>query len=258
MHFSACYGTITQVILMRDYTEHERCDSLEINGYHIWQNKKLFCFGIDAVLLSSFVKLNKNDSVVDLCSGTGILPFLFLARNQVEKVHAVEINAYMCSLMSRSAKLNNCESGLNIINADLNKLDDKLTSGSFDVVTVNPPYEKAGCGIACSQPEREAARREIFCTLDDVVRVSARLLKHRGRLYIVHRPSRLCDLMCSLRANGLEPRLLKLVYSSIDTKPVLILAEAVKGAGEDLKVDTPIIIYDKDGELTAQVRQMYG
>ena len=243
---------------MGQFIDQERCDSLQISNYHIWQNKKLFCFGIDAVLLGSFTHLKVNDSVVDLCSGTGILPFLFLAKKQVSEVFAVEISPYMCSLMLKSARQNKCEDKLHIINEDLNKLEGKLNCSSFDVITVNPPYQKVGCGKSCNHPERESARSEIFCTLDDVIRVSAKLLKHRGRMYMVHRPARLCDLMCSLRVYGLEPRRLRMVYSNPESKPVFVLVEAVKGAGNDLKVEAPLFIYNKNGEYTDEVLQMYG
>lgn len=235
----------------------ERMDELNIRGWQICQNSGLFCFGIDAVLLAGSARLNSGDRVCDLCSGSGIVPFLFLARDDAERVTAVEYFDYFCTLMQKTAAHNGCSERIDIVNCDIKEIDKHLPRAGFDVVTVNPPYEKNGHGIDCPNPVKNAARRETLCDINDVARAAAYLLAPGGRLYMVHRPSRLCDIMCALRSNGLEPRTLQSVKSHADDPPNLILICAVKGAPPYLKVQKDMCIYNSDGSYTEESSRIY-
>lgn len=235
----------------------ERIDELNINGYKIYQNPDLFCFGIDAVLLTGFVKIKKNDNYIDICSGSGIIPFLMLARNDVERATALEYFDYFCELMSKSANMNGCTNRLDIVNCDLKRVDEHFKKATFDVLTVNPPYEKNGHGIDCPDPIKNAARREVLCNIDDIVKSAGYLLKTGGSMYMIHRPSRICDIFCALRNGGFEPREMQLVQSKRDSVPNLVLIHAIKGAPPYLKVLKNMIIYNDDGSYTKECNKVY-
>lgn len=237
--------------------QFERIDELNINGYRIYQNSKLFRFGIDAVLLAAFAKIRKKDRVIDLCSGSGIIPFLYLARNDVKSVTAVEYFEYFCTLMRKSAKLNGCEDRINIVNADIKNIAEYFPKSSFDVLTVNPPYEKNGHGIDCPNEIKNAARREVLCDIEDVVAAAHHLLETGGAMYMIHRPSRLCDIFNALRSGGFEPREVQLISSKQGSVPNLVLVSAVKGAPPYLKVLPNMVIYNEDGTYTKESSKIY-
>ncbi len=234
-----------------------RLDELNINGYKIYQDPERFCFGIDAVLLAGEAVVKKTDNVCDLCSGSGIIPFLFLARGDVEKVTAVEYFEYFCNNMQKSAELNGCADRLNIVNADIKEIDKHFKKSIFDVVTVNPPYEKNGHGIDSSDYMKNAARRETLCDIDDVCAAAAYILKTGGKMYMVHRPSRMCDVLCAMRKYKIEPRTVKLVQSKKDSAPILMLVEGIKGAPPYLTVQKNMIIYNDDGSYTEESSRIY-
>lgn len=235
----------------------ERLDELNINGYKIYQNPDLFCFGIDAVLLTGFAKVKRRDRYIDICSGGGIIPFLKLARNEVLHATAVEYFDYFCDLMKKSAEVNGCTDRLDIVNIDIKNVAEHFPKSSFDVMTVNPPYEKNGHGIDCPDPMKNAARREVLCDITDVAKAAAHLLETSGHLYMIHRPSRICDILCALRENGLEPREIQLVQSKADSVPNLVLVHAIKGAPPYLKVLKNMIIYNDDGTYTKESNKVY-
>lgn len=237
--------------------ENERIDELNINGYKIYQNTKLFRFGIDAVLLAAFAEFSKKDKLIDICSGSGIIPLLYLARGDVENITCVEYFEYFCNLIKKSAHLNGCEGRIDVVNCDIKNIADHFPKSTFDVLTVNPPYEKNGHGIDCPNEIKNAARRETLCTIDDVVKAAHHLLKTSGRMYMIHRPWRICDIMNSLRNGGFEPRRMQLVSSKLGDAPNLVLIEAIKGAPAYLKVLADMIIYNDDGSYTKESSQIY-
>lgn len=244
---------------MDNFTQekYERIDNLNIDGYRIYQNSKLFRFGIDAVLLAAFAEISKKDKVIDLCSGSGIIPFLYLARKDVEKITAVEYFEYFCNLMKKSAALNGCQDKIDIVNADIKNISEHFPKSTFDVLTVNPPYEKDGHGIDCLSQIKNAARRETLCNIEDVVKAAHHLLKTGGKMYMIHRPSRICDIMNALRNGGFEPRVMQLVSSKEGSVPNLVLICAIKGAPPYLKVLPNLIIYNEDGSYTKESSKIY-
>lgn len=237
--------------------QFERIDELNIDGYRIYQNAKLFRFGIDAVLLTGFAEIKKGERVIDLCSGSGIIPLLFLARKDTHHVTAVEYFEYFCDLMRKSAVLNGCEDRLDIVNADIKEIEKHFKKSTFDVLTVNPPYEKNGHGIDCDNPVKNAARRETLCDIRDVANAAKYLLETGGRLYMIHRPSRMCDALCALREAGIEPRTVQLVQSKQGDIPTLVLISAIKGAPPYLKVLPNLTIYNDDGTYTKECNKVY-
>ena len=241
--------------------EGERIDDLERNGYGIIQRRDGFCFGMDAVLLSGFARVRKGESVVDLGTGTGIIPILLEAKTEGRHFYGIEIQEQVAEMASRSVLLNGLEDKIDIINADLRtviKEKQLFRPGSMDVVTSNPPYMKGQHGLVNPGEAKAISRHEVCCTLKELCAVAAALLKSSGRFYMVHRPQRLPEIISELKAVKLEPKRMKLVHPYIDKNANMVLIEAVKDAGSECIVEKPIIVYKADGSYTDEIYDIYG
>lgn len=239
--------------------ENERIDDLECNGLKIIQNKNKFCFGIDSVLLSDFAKdIKSNSNIIDLGAGTGIISILLCEKIKPNKIVSVEIQEDMCEMMERSVKLNKLENKIEIINADIKELDEKLETNKYDAIITNPPYKKAESGIMNKKECEYISRHEVLCNLEDIIKVSYKLLKSGGSLYMVHRPERLADIMYYLRKYKIEPKLLRLIQPKESKEPNILLIKATKNAGQFLKIQKPMIVYKENGEYTEEVLKIYG
>lgn len=235
----------------------ERVDDLHRNGYVIIQDPKRFCFGIDAVILSGFAEVKKGEKVMDLCTGTGIIPILLEAKTEGSHFTGLEIQEESVEMARRSVRLNGLEDKVTIDFGDVKNTEALYRASSFDVVTVNPPYMNEGGGLKNGYSPKTIARHEVLCSLDDVVDAAARLLVPQGRLYMVHRPHRLTDIMVTLRNHRLEPKRLRFVHSYADREPVMVLVEAVSNGKPMVKVMPPLIIYKEDGEYTGEIMKIY-
>ena len=235
----------------------ERVDDLHRNGYVIIQDPKRFCFGIDAVILSGFAEVKKGENVMDLCSGTGIIPILLEAKTEGSHFTGLEIQEESVEMARRSVRLNGLEDKVTIDFGDVKNTEALYRASSFDVVTVNPPYMNEGGGLKNGYSPKTIARHEVLCSLEDVVDAAARLLVPQGRLYMVHRPHRLTDIMVTLRNHRLEPKRLRFVHSYADREPVMVLVEAVSNGKPMVKVMPPLIIYKEDGEYTGEIMKIY-
>ena len=235
----------------------ERVDDLHRNGYVIIQDPKRFCFGIDAVILSGFAEVKKGENVMDLCSGTGIIPILLEAKTEGSHFTGLEIQEESVEMAKRSVRLNGLEDKVTIDFGDVKNTEALYRASSFDVVTVNPPYMNEGGGLKNGYSPKTIARHEVLCSLEDVVDAAARLLVPQGRLYMVHRPHRLTDIMVTLRNHRLEPKRLRFVHSYADREPVMVLVEAVSNGKPMVKVMPPLIIYKEDGEYTGEIMKIY-
>lgn len=238
--------------------EGERVDNLHRDGFRIIQNEKLFCFGMDAVLLTGFAKVREGENVLDLGTGTGIIPILLAAKTKGESFSGLEISEKSVDMAVRSVALNGIEDRVSIVQGDIKKAGELFAPASFDVVTSNPPYMTENHGLVNQDLEKAAARHEIFCTLEDVVSAAARLLKAGGRFYMVHRPFRLAEIIRALSEHRLEPKRMRLVYPYADREPNMVLIEAVRGGRPRMTVEKPLIVYQAPGEYTREVLEIYG
>ena len=236
----------------------ERIDELQRNGYRIIQDPDRFCFGMDAVLLSGFAAAQKGDRVLDLGTGTGIIPILMEAKTQAQEFLALEIQEESADMARRSVALNGLEEKIRVITGDIKKADQYFQAASFDVVTCNPPYMIGQHGLVNPQAPKAIARHEVLCTLEDVVKQAAHLLKPAGSLYLVHRPFRLAEIISRLISYKLEPKRMRLVYPFVDKEPNMVLLQAVRGGKSRMTVEKPLIVYEKPGEYTEEIRQLYG
>ena len=236
----------------------ERVDDLQINGYKIIQHPDKFCFGMDAVLLSAFATVNEGERVLDLGTGTGILPILLEAKTEGEHFTGLEIQSESAEMANRSVILNNLQDKIDIIEGDIKEASKIFGKASMNVVTSNPPYMTNHHGLKNPNDAKAIARHELLCSLEDVVRETSALLKQMGRCYFVHRPFRLVEIITLMRQYKLEPKRMRLVYPFVDKEPNMVLIEGVKGGGPQLTVEKPLIVYDAPGEYTKEIYEIYG
>lgn len=238
--------------------EDERIDDLQRNGYRIIQKKKGFCFGMDAVLLSGFARVKEGEVAVDLGTGTGIIPILLEAKTEGKHFTGLEIQEEVAEMASRSVALNGLQDRVAIVRGDIKEASQLFGKASFDVVTSNPPYMNDQHGLKNPQEMKAISRHEVLCTLDDVCREAAALLKPGGRFYMVHRPHRLAEIISALKEYKLEPKRMKLVHPFIDKDANMVLIEAVRGGRSMMKVEAPIIVYKEPGVYTDEIYTIYG
>lgn len=238
--------------------ENERIDDLERNGYHIIQDTKRFCFGMDAVLLSGFARVKEGAHVLDLGTGTGIIPILLEAKTKAEHLTGLEIQEDSADMARRSVLLNGLEDKIDIVTGDIKEAESLFDAASFDVITCNPPYMIGKHGITNEGNAKAIARHEILCTLEDIVSQAAKLLKPGGNFFMVHRPFRLAEIMTVLQAYKLEPKRMQLVYPFVDKEPNMVLIEGLKGGRPRITVEKPLIVYEKPGVYTSEIYDIYG
>lgn len=237
---------------------NERIDDLERNGYRIIQDPERFCFGMDAVLLSGFAKVKDGATVLDLGTGTGIIPILLEAKTGAAHLTGLEIQADSADMARRSVRLNGLEDKIDIVTGDIKEAEKWFGAASFDVITCNPPYMIGQHGLKNPEDAKAIARHEILCTLQDVVSQTARLLKPGGSFFLVHRPFRLAEIMVTLREYKLEPKRMQLVYPFVDKEPNMVLIEARRGGRPRMTVEKPLIVYRGPGEYMPEIYDIYG
>lgn len=235
----------------------ECLDDLQ-NGLFIIQKQNGFKFGIDAVLLADFAKNARSSATLDLCTGTGIVPILLSKKTDTQQIFGLEIQEDIAEMAQRSVQYNNLNERVYITGGDLNNAPCIYGRGKFDKITCNPPYMKCGAGLQNDTDTKSVSRHEIMCTLDDVLRVSRELLISKGRFFMVHRASRLADILCTMRKYRIEPKQLRLVHPSPEKAPNLVLVEGMKDGGEELKILPPLYVYDSDGNYSEEINKIYG
>ncbi len=236
-------------------SDREKIEELGIKGYKIIQSKDGFCFGSDAVLLAKFARVGRRGRVLDLCTGTGIIPVLLCALYEPASVDAVEITPWVADMASRTVRLNSLQGVITVHNADLADAPSLFGKRRFDVVTCNPPYMPAGGGLVNPNDDLAVSRHELRCTLDGVVKSAADCLKMGGRLFMVHRADRLCDVFSAFRRHNIEPKRLAVVYPRSSAPANLILAEGLLGGRPQLKIEKPVFMYDDAGRYIQNVTE---
>lgn len=238
--------------------EKERLDTLQRNGYVIIQNPEKFCFGMDAVLLSGFAKAGKGSRVLDLGTGTGIIPILMEAKTKALHLTGLEIQEESADMARRSVQLNGLTGKIDIVTGDIKEAGRLFPAASFDVVTCNPPYMIEQHGLTNPDAPKAIARHELLCTLEDVLQAASVLLKPGGHFYMVHRPFRLAEILTGCVQHKLEPKRMQLVYPYVDKEPNMVLLEAVRGGRPRMTVEKPLIVYQAPGVYTPEIYDIYG
>ncbi len=236
----------------------ERVDDLQRNHLRIIQNGEKFCFGMDAVLLSGFAKVKQGERVLDMGTGTGIIPILLSAKTEAEHITALEIQEESADMARRSVAMNELQKKIDIITGDIKEASALLGRAVFDVVTCNPPYMNDQHGLKNPELPKAIARHEVLCSLEDVVREASAVLKPNGRFYMVHRPFRLAEIFTVMQKYKLEPKAMRLVHPYIDKEPNMVLIECLKGGKSMIKIAPPLIVYKEPGVYTQEIYDVYG
>jgi tRNA1(Val) A37 N6-methylase TrmN6 len=235
----------------------ETLDDLQ-NGYSIIQKADSFRYGVDAVLLSDFAEIRKTHSVIDLGTGTGIIPILIYAKKKPAEITAVEIQKDMAEMAERSVRFNGLQSHIKVLNMDLKDAPGLLGKARYDCVVTNPPYVKKECGINNPSETKAIARFEIKCSLEELLSTAKELLKPGGKLFMVHRTDRLADIIYEMRNSGIEPKRIRFVHPSIGKRPNLLLIEGARGGNRELRFLDPLYIHDENGNYTEEIYRIYG
>ena len=238
--------------------DRERIDDLQNNGLKIIQDPDRFCFGMDAVLLSGFVTAGKGDRLLDMGTGTGILPLLLSVKTPCEHLTGLEIQEESADMAGRSVALNGLQEKIDIVTGDIREAGSLFRPASFDLITCNPPYMIADHGLQNPEAPKAIARHEVLCSFDDVARAAGRLLVPGGKLFLVHRPFRLSEILVTLTEYKLEPKRMRLVYPYVDQEPNMVLIEAVRGGKSRMTVEKPLILFEEKGVYSREVRENYG
>ncbi|HJD04789.1 MAG: tRNA1(Val) (adenine(37)-N6)-methyltransferase [Mediterraneibacter sp.] len=225
----------------------ERLDDLQIGGLELIQDPEKFCFGVDAVFLSDFVRVRPGESVLDLGTGNGIIPVLLSAKTEARHITGLEIQADTAEMARRSVAHNHLEDRIDIVTGDIKEAAELFRPAFFDVITTNPPYMLADHGIRNPDDAKAVARHEILCTLDDILRESMRLMQDKSRFYMIHRPFRLTEIMIKMHEYKIEPKRIRFIHPYIDKEPTMVLIEGVRGAKPRVTVEPPLIIFDRHG-----------
>ncbi|GFP73983.1 tRNA1(Val) (adenine(37)-N6)-methyltransferase [Clostridium fungisolvens] len=236
----------------------ESIDDLQLGGIHLIQKKDGFRFGVDAVLLANFANVKNNSRVIDMCTGTGIVPFILAGKTKASSITGLEVQEEMVEMANRSIKINALEDKMDFICGDLTNLQLLKSIKKADVVTVNPPYKLASSGIINPSDKTAIARHEILCTLEDVIIAARVLLKDNGRFYMVHRPERLADIFCLMRKHRIEPKRVRMVHPNTTREPNIVLVEGQRDGGKFMKWEAPLYVYNDNGQYSDEIEKIYG
>ncbi len=237
-------------------SEDERIDSLEKFGLRIIQNRKKFCFGTDAVVLSRWADVSRAKKICDLGTGTGIIPLIVSARNSVSSVHGLELQHESAELAKRNVKLNGLQDRIRIFEGDIKNPFGLLEKNTYDAVFSNPPFMKNENGADCIEEAVAIARKEIKCSLEDVVHTASLLLKSGGKFYMIHRPLRLQEILASFERNKFSARKICFVHPSAEKPATMVMTEAIKSSSCGAEVVPPLVMYSGCGQYTEQMKSL--
>ena len=238
--------------------DDETLEDLQIAGLSLIQKKDGFRFGIDAVLLSDFAKDIRAESMLDMCTGSGIVPVLMSAKTNIPKIFGIEIQEDVYDGAKRTLELNKLSERVHFDLGDIKNGVEIYGKRQFDLVTCNPPYMPRGTAVENELDTKIIARHEVLCTLEDVIKTGAMLVKQRGHLVLVHKPTRLCDILCLMRENKIEPKRIRFVHKQAGCEPSLVLVDGTFGGGRELRIMPPLYIFDENGEETIELKRIYG
>ena len=234
----------------------ERLDDLMLRGRKIFQREGEFCFSIDSVLLAHFPRFKKKFRVLDLGTGTGVIPLIIA--DEVSEIHAIELNPTMVDLARRNVELNRLADKISIVEGDYRSIKKIFRAESFDLVMANPPYRALGSGEVNQSLGVANARHEFTATLEDVISAARFALKYHGMFCMIHIAERLCEIVDCLHQHQFEMKRIRMIQTKRDRSPNLLLIEAMVGAHSSLKILPPLIVHEDDGSYTEEIKSIYG
>ncbi|MCL2630407.1 MAG: tRNA1(Val) (adenine(37)-N6)-methyltransferase [Firmicutes bacterium] len=232
----------------------ERLDNLECGDLKIIQDKAGYTFTMDSVLLANRARANYGDRIIDLGTGSGVIPLLLSYKTTAKEIFGIEIQERLHDMASRSVLLNGLENRIKILNCDIKNAVKSFGKECFDMVVSNPPYMKFGGG---EFSEKDICKREVLITLNEIIAVASQLLKFGGNFFIVYKAERLTDLMCALRENNLEPKRITPVQPTPKKQIDTVIIEAKKQAQAGLILEKPLLVFDENGEYSEEIKRIY-
>ena len=234
-------------------------DLVYFKDIKIVQNKNYFNFSLDSILLPNFVELTKsNKKILDLCTGNVPIPLVLSIKTNA-KIYAVEIQKEIFELAKESIKINNLENRVILINDDVKNTTKLFETDTFDIITCNPPYFRKGEKSILNENEiKSIARHEIKIKLEDIIKISKKLLKNGGSLNIVHRTDRLIEIIDLMKKNNIEPKRVRFIYPKNNKESNLVLIDGRKNGKTGLKILPPLYVHNEDGSYTEEVLEMFG
>lgn len=241
---------------MKDNKATFRLDQIGFGSLKLYQDPSDFCYGVDAVILADFASSSRAENIVDLGCGNGIIPLILSHKTKAKKIVGIEKREDAAKLATLNVELNNLEKRIQIINSDILNID--IESESVDAIVTNPPYVAIGTGqINHCDDSRMTARHETSATLADFCVVASRLLKNKGEIFMVHRPSRTVDVVNSLSNCNLEPKTIRYVSPARGKDPNIMLVKAIKNGGPESLIREPLYVYNSDGTYTDEINKIY-
>ncbi|MTI58922.1 MAG: tRNA1(Val) (adenine(37)-N6)-methyltransferase [Firmicutes bacterium] len=223
------------------------------------QDSRFFKFGNDSVFLADFTVVKQGETVVDFGSGSGVIPLLLAFKQNPGKVIGLEYQAELVEMSRRSIIINQLEEQIEIIHGDISRAGEYIKANTIDLLVSNPPYMPVEGGRISKGREKAIARHEIYCTLEDVIREGAKLLRFAGRMTMVHRVMRLAEIISLMKEYQIEPKRMRMIQSGVDSSPRVFLIEGRKGGKQGMRVEPPLIVYSRDGrEYSPEVKGIYG
>jgi len=247
----------------------ERIENTGFGNIKLIQDPEQFCYGVDAVILADFANslYPAFKKAADLGTGNGIIPLILSHKNSEAHITGVEIQPDAADMAMRSCRLNGLEEKINFVVADVADIADgklgesikdlALYEGSMDMVTCNPPYFVKGGAIPSSSKAKFIARHETTAGVEDFIKTAEKLLKRKGHFFMVHRPSRLADIMYYCRKYGLEPKDMRMVVPKPGEVPNILLIHCIKGGGRELNVMKELSVYNEDGSYSDEIEHIY-
>ena len=222
---------------------NEKIEDLQDKGLKIIQASDTYRFSVDSILLLDFIRLKNYEKIIDLGTGSGIIPLLLFGKRKGLAIYGIEIQEDLADMARRSVELNKLQNSITIIQEDFRNLKNIFKNQQFDVVVSNPPYISVGQGKINPSNSKAIARHEIKGDLEDIISVSNYLLKDKGRIYLIYRSAKLIKLIITLKKYGIEPKVIKFIYPGPGENANLVLLEGIKSGKEELKIEDPIFLY---------------
>lgn len=236
--------------------DNERVDDLLTQQLGIIQSEEVFSFSMDAVLLARFASIPKHGKILDLCTGNGVIPLLLSTRTKAS-IEGIEIQPRLADMARRSIEMNGLTEQISILEGDLRELYKEAGHGTYDAITVNPPYMPVLSGESKLNPHQAIARHEIHCSLEELAKAIMRLARPGAKVSMVHRPQRLGEIMTIFRQYRLEPKLIRFVHPRIDAEANMVLIEALRDGKPDVRILPPLIVYNEKGQYSPEIMQIY-
>ena len=234
----------------------ETLERLRIGNLRYLQPKKGYRFSVDAVLLADFLRADSAERVIDVGTGSGILPLLCAALTPAQEIVGLELQERLAQLAQRNVQLNHLETRIRILQGDVRQVSRLFRAGEFDVLCSNPPYRKVGSGRRNPGTEQAIARHELACRLNDLAAAAKYLVKPGGKAFLIYLPERLSELCVALTAHRLEPKVLRCVHAHAAAPASLALIEARRDASPGMNVLPPLFLYDQEHIYSEEAKRI--